>query len=125
MRLLSPLLRQVVYPALGSAGYFRAGNSPLPAVVTYHGVVPDSYRINEKIPAGPLLKATNFRTQVQALKKHYTVISPQQFLAWLKDSEALPQPGTILVSKARGEVILSAAPGWEGAVVLDRSTNES
>src|SRR6185312_1571075 len=97
MRLLSPLLRQVVSPALGSAGYFRAGNSPLPAVVTYNGVVPDSYRVDDKFPAGPLLKTTNFRNQVRALKKHYTMISPQQFLAWLKDSEALP-PGAVLLT---------------------------
>ena len=96
MRLLSPLLRQVVYPALGSAGYFRAGNSPLPAVVTYHGVVPDSCRVDDKVPAGPLLKTTNFRNQVRALKKHYTVISPKQFLAWLKDSEALPPRAVLL-----------------------------
>jgi peptidoglycan/xylan/chitin deacetylase (PgdA/CDA1 family) len=96
MRVLSPILRQVIYPALGSTGYFRAAKSGAPAVLTYHGVVPDWYEMDDDIPDGPLLKATNFRNQLRFLKKHYSVISPKQFHDWLTHKAALPPRAVLL-----------------------------
>jgi peptidoglycan/xylan/chitin deacetylase (PgdA/CDA1 family) len=96
MRLLSPLLRQIVYPALRNTGYFHAADSVLPAVLTYHGVLPDRYPINEGIPDGPLLTAENFRKQLRALKTYYRVISPEEFFRWLKYKEPLPARAVLL-----------------------------
>ena len=42
MKIVSPLLRRVVYPVLSSAGVFRRIPPGL-AVVTYHGVMPPGY----------------------------------------------------------------------------------
>jgi peptidoglycan/xylan/chitin deacetylase (PgdA/CDA1 family) len=96
MRLLSPLLRQVVYPTLRSTGFFRANNSSFPAVITYHGVVPEGYNVNNDIPDGPLLKAETFRRQLRILKQNYNPISPDQFLAWIKHKELLPRRAVLV-----------------------------
>jgi peptidoglycan/xylan/chitin deacetylase (PgdA/CDA1 family) len=96
MRVVSPILKQVLYPALRSSGYFRVAGSTLPVVLTYHGVVPDSCRINDEIPDGPLPKAQSFRKQLQILKRNYNVISPEQFRAWVSGGEALPRRAVLL-----------------------------
>jgi peptidoglycan/xylan/chitin deacetylase (PgdA/CDA1 family) len=96
MRVVSPILKQVVYPALRSSGYFRVAGSTLPVVLTYHGVVPDSCRMDDDIPDGPLLKAQRFRKQLRTLKRNYNVVSPSQFRAWLSHSEPLPSRAVLL-----------------------------
>ena len=42
MSLISPLLKRVVYPGLAKVGYLRRRNGVGPAVVTYHGVLPQA-----------------------------------------------------------------------------------
>ena len=43
MRIVSPFLKKVFYPALSVAGVFHRTSAPGLAVVTYHGVLPAGY----------------------------------------------------------------------------------
>ena len=43
MRIVSPFLKRVFYPALSMAGVFHRNSAPGLAVVTYHGVLPPGY----------------------------------------------------------------------------------
>jgi len=95
MRLLSPLLRQVVYPSLRSAGCFRGRGSRLPAVITYHGVMPKGFS-RDDIPDGPLLAGERLRAQFRVLKKNYDPIHPEEFLRWVKYGEPLPGRAVLL-----------------------------
>jgi peptidoglycan/xylan/chitin deacetylase (PgdA/CDA1 family) len=88
VRLISPLLRQVVYPTLSAIGYLRprsvAGQL---SVVTYHGVV----------PAGYVRRDSALDAQLRLLKVRYHVISPETFLSWLRNEESLP-PFSVLLT---------------------------
>ena len=76
----------MVYPALGSLGYFhsRPSTSSAVSVITYHGVVPLGYQMKYSLLDDALVSPELFRSQVRLLKKHYNVISPDQFLHWLR-----------------------------------------
>jgi peptidoglycan/xylan/chitin deacetylase (PgdA/CDA1 family) len=96
MRFLSPILQEVVYPALGKVGVFhRNGGSSL-RVVTYHGVLPENYRSTDAFLDSTLVSLTAFRQQLRLLKKHYHVISPDQFRGWLQGLETLPDRSVLL-----------------------------
>ena len=97
MRLISPLLKKVVYPLMSSTGYLRqsAGSGPL-CVVTYHGVRPSGYRSIDPMLDGGLVSADSLRAQVRLLKQRYQVISPERFLAWLRAEEARPPRSVLL-----------------------------
>jgi len=96
MRLLSPLLQRVIYPALGKAGYFHArSGSPL-RVLTYHGVLPEGYRIADPFLDNTLVSVASFRAQLALLRRHYNLISPEFFLAWLRKQETLPERAVLL-----------------------------
>jgi peptidoglycan/xylan/chitin deacetylase (PgdA/CDA1 family) len=97
MRLLSHILRRVVYPTLGSVGYFHSRSSPLVSVVTYHGVLPLGYRSADPFLDNTLVSVASFRSQLRLLKKHYNVISPDGFLRWLRNQEDLP-PSVVLLT---------------------------
>jgi len=94
MRVLSPILRQIVYPALGKVGFFRlrAGMS----VVTYHGVLPEGYRNTDAFLDNTLIRIDAFRAQLALLKRYYNVVSPARFQAWLRGSEALPERAVLI-----------------------------
>jgi len=94
MRLLSPILRQVVYPVLGKLGYFHSCTSA--SVLTYHGVFPSGYRIADPFLDDTLLTAEVFRLQLRLLKRHYNVISPEHFRQCLGGSEPLPERAVLL-----------------------------
>jgi len=94
MRLLSPILQRIVYPVLGKAGYFHSRASA--AIVTYHGVLPETYRSTDSFVDNTLLSIGSFRSQLKLLKKHYNLISPEHFLRWLKGSEQLPGRALLL-----------------------------
>jgi peptidoglycan/xylan/chitin deacetylase (PgdA/CDA1 family) len=98
MKLVSPLLKRVVYPSLSSLGYFRrsARNGEL-CVVTYHGVRPSGYVSSDALLDGGLVSADKLRAQLRLLKTRYNVISPEHFLLWLRNDETLP-PLSILVT---------------------------
>ena len=85
MRLVSPLLKRAVYPALhysGVLGHITPLNHY--AVVNYHGVVPSDHSIRERFLDGNLVQPKVFRQQLQFLKSHYNVIHPEDFRAWVE-----------------------------------------
>lgn len=74
--------------------YFRFRASA--CVVTYHGVLPDSYRATDPFLDNSLLTVAQFRSQLKLLKKRYNVIPPDHFRAWLGGSAELPDRAVLL-----------------------------
>jgi peptidoglycan/xylan/chitin deacetylase (PgdA/CDA1 family) len=92
VRLVSPLLKHVVYPGLSKAGYLRRAVGTEPTVLTYHGVLPAGYSIVDPALDGSLLSADSFRRQLRFLTEQYNVISPEEFLLWCETRhELLPR----------------------------------
>jgi peptidoglycan/xylan/chitin deacetylase (PgdA/CDA1 family) len=96
MRLISPLLKHVVYPSLSKAGYFRRASGNTPAVLTYHGVLPAGYKIVDPVLDGNLVSADSFHQQLRFLKHQYNVISPEEFLLWCEAKRELPPRSVLL-----------------------------
>ena len=101
MRVLSPILRQLVYPTLSRVGYFSSRT--VASVVTYHGVLPEGYRVLDPFLDNTLLTVESFRAQLRMLKEHYNVISPDRFRVWLQGKEDLPERA-VLVTCDEGNV---------------------
>ena len=95
MRLVSPLLKHVVYPGLSKAGYLRRMSAG-PVVLTYHGVLPSDYRVVDPDLDGSLVSAESFRQQLRFLKDQYKVISPEDFLLWCESGDELPPRAVLL-----------------------------
>ena len=97
MKMVSPLLKRVVLPALSRMGCLRkyASDGQL-CVVTYHGVQPAEYSVPDPILEGNLVSAENLRAQLRLLKKHYQLIAPEHFLAWLCGEQQLPRRSVLL-----------------------------
>ena len=96
MRVVSPLLKHAVFPGLAKLGYLRRRNGAGPAIVTYHGIVPQGYKMIDPDLDGSLVSADSFRRQLRLLKDHYNVISPQQFLDWCEAKQDLPPRAVLL-----------------------------
>jgi peptidoglycan/xylan/chitin deacetylase (PgdA/CDA1 family) len=64
--------------------------------VTYHGVFPVGYEIRNPALDGNLVHADSLRRQLQLLKKHYQVISPNDFLRWSEGELTIPQRSILL-----------------------------
>jgi peptidoglycan/xylan/chitin deacetylase (PgdA/CDA1 family) len=96
MRLISPLLKHVLYPGLFKAGYLRRAAGSGPAVLTYHGVLPAGYKIVDPDLDGSLVSADSFRRQLRFLKDQYNVISPEEFLLWCEAAHELPPRSVLL-----------------------------
>jgi peptidoglycan/xylan/chitin deacetylase (PgdA/CDA1 family) len=96
MRIVSPLLKRVVYPALAMAGVFRRNSARGLAVVTYHGVLPPGYVRADPAFDGNLISAELLRRQLRLLKAHYDVISPEDALAWREGRWALPSKAVLI-----------------------------
>ncbi len=96
MKFVSPLLKQVVYPCLSTAGYFAATSKPGLAVVTYHGILPSDYKPIDPVFDGSFITAEIFREQLRLLKKKYTVISPDEMRAWCRGAGQLPSRAVLL-----------------------------
>jgi peptidoglycan/xylan/chitin deacetylase (PgdA/CDA1 family) len=96
MRLVSPLLKHVVYPGLSKAGYLRRAARTGPAVLTYHGVFPTGYKIVDPCLDGNLVSADSFQGQLRFLKEHCNVISPEEFLLWCEAGHKLPPRSALL-----------------------------
>ena len=103
MRLVSPLLKHAVYPALHQIGWLDHIMPPGGyAVVNYHGVVPSDHSVAEISLDGNLLDANLvrpeiLRRQLQFLKAHYNVVRPEDFRAWIEQGRQLP-PRAVLVT---------------------------
>src|SRR5215470_17661483 len=96
MRLVSPLFKHIVYPGLSRSGYLRRLVPSAPAVVTYHGVLPQGYEVRDAALDGHLVTASTFLQQINLLKKNYTVVSPEQFLRWCEGELELPPRSVLL-----------------------------
>jgi peptidoglycan/xylan/chitin deacetylase (PgdA/CDA1 family) len=96
VRFVSPLLKHGVFPALAKLGYLRHRNGGGPAIVTYHGIMPQGYKMMDPDLDGSLVTAESFRRQIQLLKKQYNVISPEEFLGWLDSKQELPPRAVLL-----------------------------
>jgi peptidoglycan/xylan/chitin deacetylase (PgdA/CDA1 family) len=97
MRWVSPFLKHVLYPGLARTGYLRRSAGAGPAIVTYHGILPDGYTRIDPALDGALVSAESFRRQLQLLKTQYHIISPEQFLLWCESERPLP-PRSILLT---------------------------
>lgn len=96
MKIVSPLLKRVVYPSLAKAGVFRRSAAGGLAVVTYHGILPTGYKLVDSALDGNLITADAFRGQLHVLKKNYNVISPEDMLAWSEQQRELPSRAVLL-----------------------------
>ena len=92
MRLVSPVLKRMVYPILSRIGYLHryAERSQL-SVVTYHGVLPAGYRIMDLQLDGSWVTPDGFRRQLRLLRSGYNVVSPSQVRLWCKGEGSLPR----------------------------------
>jgi peptidoglycan/xylan/chitin deacetylase (PgdA/CDA1 family) len=98
MRLVSPLLKHAVYPALHYAGLLhRFAQLNGYAVVNYHGVVPSDHSGSDGFLDGNLVHPDAFRQQLRFLKAHYQVLHPEDFRAWIEQGKELP-PRAILLT---------------------------
>jgi peptidoglycan/xylan/chitin deacetylase (PgdA/CDA1 family) len=89
MKIVSPLLKHVVYPSLAKSGLLRHAARGL-AVVTYHGVLPRGYETVDPEFDGNLVRADVLRRQLRLLKARYHVIAPEDLLAWCRSGRELP-----------------------------------
>lgn len=96
MRVVTPLLRSVVYPALASAGVFHRTRRSGVAIVTYHGVLPLGYTPADAAFDGNLISADVLRRQLRLLKTNYSVISPEEFLHLGESRDKLPSRSVLL-----------------------------
>jgi peptidoglycan/xylan/chitin deacetylase (PgdA/CDA1 family) len=96
MRVVSPLLKHVIYPGLSWSGILRSRSTINPAVITYHGVLPEWYEPIDPYLDGNLVTAKQFRQQLTFLKRYYSVISPEEFLGWARGGATLPANAVLL-----------------------------
>jgi peptidoglycan/xylan/chitin deacetylase (PgdA/CDA1 family) len=96
MKLISPLLKHVVYPGLSRSGVLNGRIGAGPVIITYHGVVPREYPGIDRNLDGNLVRADSFRSQLRLLRERYHVISPDQFLHWLRSGQELPPRSVLL-----------------------------
>jgi peptidoglycan/xylan/chitin deacetylase (PgdA/CDA1 family) len=96
MRIVSPLLKKVIYPALSKAGVLHHTSATGLAVVTYHGVVPPGYEPVDAAFDGNLISVGTLRQQLRLLKMRYNVISPDDVLAWRQGQAKLPERAVLI-----------------------------
>jgi len=96
VKFVSPALRHIVFPALSRTGYLRHNLGAGPAVVTYHGVFPEGYKVRDSTLDGNLVRADSLRRQLDLLKKRYHVITPEDFLQWSDGQRSLPPRSVLL-----------------------------
>ncbi len=92
----SQVIHRMVYPTLGNVGYFHVHPTAIVSVITYHGVLPDGYKSDDAFLDNTLISAASFRAQLRLLKEYYHVISPDQFLQWLRRRQDLPERSVVL-----------------------------
>ena len=96
MKIVTPILKRMVYPSLARTGCLRWLSPAGLAVVTYHGVFPDGYDAIDPALDGNLVSARRLRRQLQSLKADYDVISPEDALAWRLGQGGLPARAVLL-----------------------------
>ena len=97
MRVLSPFLKRVMYPALSSVGfpryYAREGGL---CVVTYHGLRPGGYVSIDPALDGGLVTAESFRSHIRWLKSQFNIVSPGEVRQWLAGERELSPRAVLL-----------------------------
>ncbi|HZQ18788.1 MAG TPA: polysaccharide deacetylase family protein [Terriglobales bacterium] len=96
MRIASALLKRVVYPCITRTGLSRRFIGDGPAVITYHGIVPNNYQRRDPALDGALVHQDSLRAQLRLLKSHYQLISPEEFLSWREGKIELPRRSVLL-----------------------------
>jgi peptidoglycan/xylan/chitin deacetylase (PgdA/CDA1 family) len=97
MRLVSQLLKYVVYPCAASVGYLQyCAKSGRLAIVAYHGVRPTGYEITDPDVDGSLIDADSLRRQLRLLKAAYKVVAPQDVRLWCETKQELPPQSVLL-----------------------------
>ncbi len=96
MRFVSPLLKRLVYPSLAKAGVFRRSSADGLGIVTYHGVLPEGYRVIDPALDGSLVTASRFRQQLRLLRANYNVISPELVMRWCVGKAQLPSRAVLV-----------------------------
>jgi len=96
MRIISPVLKHIVYPGLSCSGCLRHWLRNGPAVITYHGVLPRGYKPGPPEIDGHLIAAKAFVRQIRFLKAKYNVVSPEQFLLWCNGDLTLPSQSVFI-----------------------------
>ena len=95
MRLVSPMLQNVVYPTLSKVGYFHSRSTPV-SILTYHGVYPREHRSSDSFLDNTLVSVQAFRSQLRLLKTSYNLITPDDFRRYLQSDEELPDRAVLL-----------------------------
>lgn len=95
MKIVTPLLKRAVYPALSKSGCFCWMSGSGLAVVTYHGILPAGYKPIDPAFDGNLISAEMFRQQLRLLKSHYRIVSPEDVHSWSAGGK-LPQRAVLL-----------------------------
>jgi peptidoglycan/xylan/chitin deacetylase (PgdA/CDA1 family) len=96
MRIVSPFLKKIVYPALSKSGLFHRLPADGLAVVTYHGVLPPGYEPIDPALDGNLITSESLRRQLRLLKTHYNVVAPEDFLASREGKRELPRRAVLV-----------------------------
>lgn len=96
MKFVSPFLKHAVFPGLAKMGYLRRRSDAGPAIVTYHGILPQGYKTFDADLDGGLVTADALHRQLQLLQRQYIVISPSEFLAWCEGKRELPARAVLL-----------------------------
>jgi len=97
VRLVTPVLKHVLYPCLANSGYLRrrdCGDGF--CAITYHGVLPEGYQVSDPHLDGSLITAEKFRRQLRLLKSLYNVVSPSQVQDWFIEGRDLPERAVLL-----------------------------
>ena len=96
MRIVSPLLKRLVYPTLSGVGAFRRISNTGLAVVTYHGIIPPNYKSVDAVFDGHLISAHTLRRQIHLLKGNYKIVAPEDVLAFFERGDKLPSRAVLL-----------------------------
>jgi len=96
MKVISPILKHVVYPGLARTGRLRHDADVGPMIVTYHGVLPDGYHSRDADLDGCMVRSHSFRAQLQLIKSRYNPITPAQFRLWCESKCELPPHAALL-----------------------------
>lgn len=96
MRIVSPLLKHVLYPTLSRARILRRPSDAGPAVLTYHGILPAGYTRRDAAIDGHLIGSDEFRAHLRFLKSRWNVIAPEQFRLWCDGQAKLPARSVLL-----------------------------
>ena len=116
MKVLSPLLKSVVYPSMARAGWFRQTSRGGLAIVTYHGVFPSGYESVDSALDGNLVTAEVLRRQLRLLKAQYNVLSPEDVLAWREGRCALPERAAVDLRRWPAELPDRYASGFAAGI---------